>query len=565
MPRVVLGISDNHDASAVLVIDGQVVAAVSEERLDRKKNSGAFPARSIDCVLSLGGVAAADVDTIALGTAFTPSALLRLLRNQHQRLKDEASQFSYLLHLYILYQSSLRRLGLTSLERFLCKPLLRRDLSRWRFRARLAFVDHHTAHAASAALTAPFDPALVLTLDAMGDGASVTVHRAEGGRLTPLFWQSGLAATNTYYSRVTEYLGFTPMRHEGKVTGLAAFCKAPEALVEHFASSMRFVGPGFTTTNYVRPSSIHDPFYRELGRYNREEIAAAAQVNLERQIGAFVAYWCEKTGLSDIAVAGGKFANVKLNQRLHEMKQVRSIFVYPHMTDGGLAAGAAMMLGGAERGPMPTPYLGPDIAEADAAQALRAAGLPLERPGDMAETVAELLADGQVVARAAGRLEWGPRALGNRSILYRPDDPSVNHWLNQRLRRTEFMPFAPSTRFEEARQCYEHVEGAEEAARFMTVCLPCTPWMVERCAGVVHVDGTARPQIVRAEENPDYHAILTAFARRSGVGTVINTSFNMHEEPIVATAAAAVKGWRDADLDALVLGPFLVRRDERRE
>jgi carbamoyltransferase len=146
--------------------------------------------------------------------------------------------------------------------------------------------------------------------------------------------------------------------------------------------------------------------------------------------------------------------------------------------------------------------------------------------------------------------------------LYRPDDRSVNDWLNQRLRRTEFMPFAPSTRAEEARQCYEEMDGAEEAARFMTICLPCTPRMVERCAGVVHVDGTARPQIVRPEENPEYYSILSAFARRTGVGTVINTSFNMHEEPIVATAADAVKGWRDANLDALVLGPFLVLRDQ---
>ncbi len=557
-PRVVLGISDNHDASAVLLVDGQVVAAVSEERLDRVKNSGAFPARSIDCVLRLAGVDPRDVDAIALGTAFTPSALLRLLRNQHQRIKAEASQFTYLLHLYILYQSTLRRLRLAGIERALCKPLIRRALAPWRFRAPLVSVDHHTAHAASAALTAPFDPALVFTIDAMGDGASLTVHRADGGRLTPLFWQSGCASPNTYYARVTEYLGFTAMRHEGKVTGLAAYGAAPEALVEHFASSMRFVGPGFTTTDYVRPSSIDGAFYRELRRYSREEVAAAAQTNLERQVLAFVAYWCEKTGLEDIALAGGKFANVKLNQRLHEMPQVRSVHVYPHMSDGGLAAGAAMLVGRVPRATIATPYLGPDISDADAAAALGAAGLRYHRPTAMADAVAQLLAEGKVVARATGRLEWGPRALGNRSILFLPNDRSVNDWLNKRLRRTEFMPFAPSTRIEEAQRCYEHLDGAEEPSRFMTICLPCTPWIAERCAGVVH--GTARPQLVRAEDNPDFHAILTAVAQRTGVGTVINTSFNMHEEPMVASAADAVKAWRDARLEALVLGPFLAVR-----
>jgi carbamoyltransferase len=332
-------------------------------------------------------------------------------------------------------------------------------------------------------------------------------------------------------------------------------------LVEHFASEMRFIGPGFTTTDYVRPSSIDSAFYRELRRYSREQVAAAAQVNLERQVLAFVAYWCEKTGLRDIALAGGKFANVKLNQRLHEMTQVRSVHVYPHMSDGGLAAGAAMLVGRAQRATIPTLYLGPDISEAQAASALTGAGLPFDRPTAMAETVAQLLAEGKVVARATGRLEWGPRALGNRSILFLPNDRSVNDWLNKRLRRTEFMPFAPSTQIEDARRCYEHLDGAEEPSRFMTICLPCTPWMAEHCAGVVHVDGTARPQLVRAEDNPDFHAILSAVARRTGVGTVINTSFNMHEEPMVASAEDAIKAWQDAGLDALVLGPFLVVRN----
>jgi carbamoyltransferase len=557
----VLGIADNHDAGATLVVDGRVVAAVSEERLDRVKNSGAFPARAIDAVLRLGGVRPDEVECIALGTAFTPAAPLRLLRDFHHRLKDDASQFTYLLHLYILYQVALQRLGLTGLETALSRPILRRDLAKWRFKAPLRFIDHHTAHASSAALTSPFDPALVITLDAMGDGTSVTVHRAEGGRLTPLFRQSGRAAVNTYYSRVTEYLGFKPLRHEGKITGLAAYAPAPPKLVAHFASMLRFVGPGFTTTDYLRPARIDDPFYLELGRYTREEIAAALQRNLEDQVCAFVAHWVRQTGIRDVALAGGTVANVKLNQRIHQAEGVRSIHVYPHMSDGGLPAGAAMLVAGLEPGPLPSPYLGPDITEIDARTALAAAGLRFERPDDMAGEVAALLAEGKVIARAAGRLEWGPRALGNRSILYRPDDRSVNDWLNKHLRRTEFMPFAPSTPIEEADRCYAGLDGARDAARFMTVCFDCTPWFAARCPGVVHVDNTARPQLVRLEDNPEYHAILTAFAHLTGAGTVINTSFNMHEEPIVASAEDAVRAWIDAGLDALVLGPYMARRD----
>lgn len=559
-PSVVLGLADNHDAGATLVVNGQVVAAISEERLDRVKNSGAFPSMAIDEVLRLGGISPNEVDCIAIGTAFTPAAPLRLLRGLHHRIKDDASQFSYLFHLYILYQVALRNLKLTHLDTALSTPILRRSLAPWKFRAPIRFVDHHTSHATTAALTAPLDPALVFTLDSMGDGSSVTVHKSENGQLTPLFRQSGLASVNTYYSRVTEYLGFKPGRHEGKITGLAAYAPAPKSLLEHFATQMRFIGPGFTTTNYFRPASLDDPFYRELQGYTQEEVAAALQRNLETQICSFVAWWIRRTGINDIALAGGVFANVKLNQRIHETEGVRSIHVYPHMSDGGLSAGAAMLVGGTTPGPMSTAYLGPDITDTAALDALTAAGLNIERPGDMATEVAELLASGKVVARAAGRLEWGPRALGNRSILYQPNDRSVNDWLNKHLKRTEFMPFAPSTRIEEAAQCYLNLAGAEDAARFMTVCFECTPWMIERCSGVVHVDNTARPQLVSPQDNPEYHAILTAFGRLTGVGTVINTSFNMHEEPIVSSAEDAVKAYLDADLDALVLGPYLTRK-----
>ncbi len=556
-PRIVLGIADNHDAGAALVVDGVVVAAVSEERLNRTKHSGAFPALSIAEVLRLGGVRPRDIACVAVGTAYTPAAALRAARRWHRHLKAGASQFSYLLHLYIVYQVLIRRFGLEWVEKFASWPVLRRELTRVGLRAPIVFVDHHLAHAASAGLSAPFDPALVVTIDAMGDGTSVAVHGCRGGRLDPVYRQSGLSSINTYYSRITEFLGFKPLRHEGKITGLAAYAEAPRELVCLCEDALRFDGPGFSLHNYVLPDHVGDRFYRELGRYTRDEIAAAAQRNLEAQVGAFVSYWVHRTGLRDVALAGGLFANVKLNQRIHELPSVGSVFVYPHMSDGGLAAGAAMKVAASPPGAMPTAYLGPDIPEDEAKAALAGGGLAYQRPRDLEARVARLLVEGKVVARAAGRLEWGPRALGNRSILYRADDPSVNDWLNRRLHRTEFMPFAPATLAEDARECYLELAGAEEAARFMTICFSCTPWMARRCPGVVHVDGTARPQLVRVQDNPAFHRILVAYKRMTGVGTVVNTSFNMHEEPIVATAADAVRGYQEAGLDALVLGPFL--------
>jgi carbamoyltransferase len=173
--------------------------------------------------------------------------------------------------------------------------------------------------------------------------------------------------------------------------------------------------------------------------------------------------------------------------------------------------------------------------------------------------IAALLADGYVVARFNGRMEYGPRALGNRSILYQPTDPSVNDWLNQNLVRTEYMPFAPSTLAEYADQCFIGVDGAFDTARFMTITFDCTEWMKEHCPGVVHVDGTARPQLVRKEDNSSYHQIIQEFYHLTGLPAIINTSFNMHEEPIVCTPSDAIRSFQLGHLDYLALGPFVIK------
>lgn len=246
--------------------------------------------------------------------------------------------------------------------------------------------------------------------------------------------------------------------------------------------------------------------------------------------------------------------------------------VHPAMSDAGLAVGAALW--GWERAtlaegrvpkpiPLPNAFLGPEYSEGEMVAALSAAGLRFERPGDIHETIAEALAQGRVVARFTGRLEYGPRALGNRSILYRADDPSVNGWLNRRLARTEFMPFAPAVAWEWRDRLFRDVAGAEGAAQYMTVTFGCTPEMRERGAAAVHVDGTARPQLVRREANPALYATLTAYGRRTGFPCVVNTSFNLHEEPIVCTPGDAVRAFLQADLDLLAMGPFVAARPER--
>ncbi|RME24229.1 MAG: hypothetical protein D6798_11675 [Deltaproteobacteria bacterium] len=560
---IVLGIADNHDSGAAVAVHGRIAAAVNQERVDRQKASGAFPWGAIDEALDIAGVKARDVERIVVGTAFTPSALLRAFPAEHHRARSQG-QFSPLLHAYVVYQSLLKGSGLYTLEVDACRSLLRRRLHARPFSSAnldnggLIMMDHHQAHAEGAYRTQPHEDCLVITVDAMGDGTTATVSSGAGGRLARVWRQSGLAAVNSFYSRITELLGFIPNRHEGKVTGLAAYAEPPPPLVAHMRQRLRFVGPGFSTVPLTRVEHPDDPFWSEIRRWSREEIAAAAQRVLEDAVVAFVRYWIERSGQRHLAVAGGVFANVKLNQRIAELDEVQDLWVMPHMGDGGLAVGAVLGNIGAEPRALPHAWLGTDPDERECAAALSLAELPRTRPPDRVQRAAALLAQGKVLARCAGGMEWGPRALGNRSVFASAANPSINDTLNARLQRSEFMPFAPIVRAEDADRWFVGLDKAARAAHFMTVCFDVTPEFARRCPAAVHVDGTARPQLVSADENPDVHALLTAYGERTGVPVLINTSFNMHEEPIVRTAQDAVRAFRTAGLDALWLGPYLV-------
>jgi carbamoyltransferase len=297
------------------------------------------------------------------------------------------------------------------------------------------------------------------------------------------------------------------------------------------------------------------------------DISAAFQTVLEEtQMATFGANLAlsgrQKTA---VCLSGGTFANVKLNQRFLEHAGVDSVFVIPPMPDEGQPLGAA--IGSLQRHDrshwrpdrLPDVFLGPDFTEPQMEAAIKQANLTYTRPKDMEATVAELLHQGRIVARFAGRMEYGPRALGNRSILAQPTDPAVNDWLNKRLKRTEFMPFAPSVLDTAVDKLFTGpFRKGLYSAEFMTITFDCTPWMRQHCPAVVHVDGTARPQIVTPTSNPSYYRIIQEYEKRSGLPVVINTSFNMHEEPIVCTPADAVRSFTQGHLDVLALGPFLV-------
>lgn len=602
---IILGLSPlDKDATVSLMVDGKLTWAIGEERLSRQKMHSGFPYLALQMVLDRAGITARDIDHVvyAFQDCDTETSLMRRNVESDFRLNRTPPSRS----LRSLVQAAMPKVpvrdqaipGLRNPNQRMEKPWYKRlayhlatgegSLAAWinarqfntwletatddhrRFQNellagldhfgltdKLTRVEHHLTHVANAYYCSGFDQALVVTIDAYGSGLSGTVsiaNRDEGiRRLAEIETPYSLGV---FYETVTSALGFRPDRHAGKIVGLAAYGD-PGILGDVLRSLFEWDGGRFRMR---RSSDLY------LGRYlasqfPKIDVAAAYQTVLEEVVVRHVSAFVQETNSDTIVLSGGVTANVKLNQRIHEIPGVKHIYIHPNMGDGGCGTGAAL-LATVSKGIQPqrleTCYLGPDYSEAELESALSTAGLEYQRYDDIETEIARLIADNRVVARFHGRMEYGPRALGNRSILYPAKDPAVNQWLNERLGRTEFMPFAPATLFEAREKCYLHMDGAEFTSLFMTITFDCTQWMRENCPAAVHIDGTARPQLVTSESNPSYYRILQQYEKLTGIPSVINTSFNMHEEPIVCSPQDAIRAFLLGKLDYLALGPLLV-------
>ncbi len=559
----ILGVAFLADASAAILRDGRLICAVSEERLNRIKLWNGVPHASIQKALELAGLRLEDIDLIATHGLAQPAPDPEPFAEKERAILNAglppAQQEAQLAHLRSRLAHEQMVLG-TRTPGYLAEI---RALGR-----PVRVVGHHEAHVASAYYGSGWSDCLVLTADGWGEDGSSTLWHGSKGRLTLLARSYTFDSLGYFYGSITKALGFVPHRHEGKVLGLAAYCQRPtsyrtiRSMIDYDPQAKRFIGRmerGLYVPRFENPALKE--FVR---RFPREDVAAAAQHSLEEVVCGCVSML---DGLSPrLALAGGIFANVKLNQRILELENVDEIFVFPNMGDGGLSVGAAWLVYAREAGQPPEPlrtlYLGPEPSEEEIASVLAQSGLSYQHVPNIEERIAELLAHGHVVARCSGRMEFGPRALGNRSILYQATDPSVNDWLNGRLHRSEFMPFAPATLAEHAPACYIGFDGARKAASYMTITFSCTPTMRREAPAAVHVDGTARPQVIFAQEAPEFHRILTAYSQRTGLSSVINTSFNMHEEPIACTTHDALRAFRAARLPYLALDHFLVEVED---
>ena len=576
----ILGIHvDFHDTGAVILDNGKIIAAVNEERLSRIKFDGSIPLLSMASVLEMAHLEKKDIDLIAFSGP----------RPGFEKYKaywyDRAHRAWYTKGSIIFnafkirpwkesFHQILRMLGVNSIKE--SKRVssgvsdIIRDFQANGFKGEVKFFDHDLCHAAGAYFTSSFDKGLVAIIEGSSFKNASSFWWAEDGKLKKIHELPLPHSIGRYYETVTAILGFNTKRHAGKITGLAGFGDPKKAY--HLVSPLLIIeGINVTVSPEIYKMQESYRIDKKLPKifsgFSREDIAAAFQKRMEDVVLELISKLLKSYPTDTLMLSGGVTANVKLNMEILTISGIKNIFVHPGMSDAGQALGAALLLNQEKNSQfkpfrLDSVYFGPEFSDLEIKKVLDASGLTYTRPENLPEEVGKLLSENKVVGLFQGRMEYGPRALGNRSILYPATDKSVNDWLNKQLNRTEFMPFAPVTLAERATDCYkeEEVTKGKEALRFMTLAVHVTPYMKEKMPAAVHIDDTARPQLIDEKTNPLYYNILKEYEKITGLPSLVNTSFNMHEEPIVCRPEEAIEAFEASKLDVLVLAPFLIKR-----
>jgi carbamoyltransferase len=595
----VLGITDSHCATAALLVDGRVTACVSEERFTRKKNEGGYPRRSAEYCLGFLPNGAADLDAVALAgrEAMDPAWFDLLTRDEayideyFEVPREPADWPRPLFPAFGRGRRARKRKRSTSPDGRISAAASHLGVSPGLIRP----VDHHLCHAAAAFYASPFTgkEALVLTNDNAGDGLCASVNIAGGDGIRRLSAsRSAHGSLGSFYSLVTVYLGMRQLEHEYKVMGMAPYAPAHERgkAQKIFEEMMEFVPAGLDEGSRFRWKVRKRRFAHmmmKLARMRFDWVAGAAQDFLEEMLESWVREGlriaagtnhtgektAEETASRPVALSGGIFMNVKANRRIAELPEISDLFVMPSCGDESNAIGAAYQIYFEQKSqtnpeggftPLDHLYLGPEFSSREIEEALRRAGASdrntVCRPSDVETRAAELLVQDGVVARMAGRMEFGARALGNRSILADPRDYRVVAHINKMIKSRDFwMPFAPTVLAGRAAEYLKNPKGL--SSPFMMLAFDTTPEGRGALPAATHpYDFTARPQILREKDNPPYHRLIRSFEERTGVGAVLNTSFNLHGDPIVCSPDEALETFERSELPHLILGDFLISK-----
>ncbi len=561
----VLGIHTGHDSSAALIVDGKIVADVAEERFSRIKHDAGLPLRSIDYCLKSQKLTMAEIDLIAVPASGTVPSL-----NYVFDLKGERRE-----------ALPRRQEVMETLREWLKRPGLKPPLYFKHFPARettpIIHVNHHLAHAASAYYTSGTrEKQLLVTIDGIGDNISCAIWRGDKGKIELLKSWGGEASIGWFYSNVTEALGWWHGDGEGKTMGLAPYgddtkCRGVldafypkfsggELVEAHdFGRSFSWHERGAIQWHLDEAYAIHDL----VQKHGRENIAAEAQRALEEQVKALVYPWMEREQCRNLSCSGGVFLNVKLNQRIWDDRKVGRQHIYPNPGDSGLAVGAALYAyyQANPNAPIHTIqdlYWGPEFSAAEIEAILKARNLTYKRVDNVEEFTAKKLAENKIVSWLQGRMESGPRALGNRSILMSANRPENKDVINARVKfREAFRPFCPSLLWEKR---HEYLQNARDEF-FMITSFTAQPDKWDKVPAVVHADRTLRPQTVNQDFNRRFWNLINEFGKQTGEYLLLNTSFNIMGEPIVCHPREAIRCFYDNGLDVLVMDNFVLEKN----
>ena len=570
-----IGINLGHNSSAVLISDGEQVLRLEEEKIAQVKGFYGFPRQSIDYIIQ--HVDASKNVQVVIGH----KAIYEIFQSHRLIVKfcGLASRFEFIFYFFDLMKFIFPSFKVL---RFSTKIHLEYNLKKKSeiFNS-IKYCDHHEAQEFSATYDSGYKECTVITLDGKGDSFSGKTFDYSEGELSLIKSNPDIGSYGLVYSAATKALGFKMLRHEGKITGLAAYGDPSkiESLIhvrfEYLKKNIPTKNTKLKKSNFREKISERflDPDLKLYGRLidswvlffsefkgmgiSNEDVAAGVQSFLEKSVLNEIESLRKNNQLRDqIALAGGVFANVKLNQRIWETGYFSGLFVQPAMDDAGTALGAAAsVLEGMNENQRlgQVVYLGRLKEDSGLKDEQRHFQIMNVTSGNVSLTCAKLIGEGKIVGVYNGRTEWGPRALGNRSIIASAFLPHVPSLLNQRLKRNDFMPFAPIIRDIDAERVFENYSKDLVAAKFMTVTLDVNSEFKRLIPSVVHLDGTARPQVLCREDNPAMYAILDGIAQESGIGIALNTSFNMHELPILDTLEVALHNLSIGAIDFLMV------------
>lgn len=573
----ILGLNEALGASAAILKNGKITAAASEERFSRIKNCWGFPKQAISFCIDVTGIKTSNIDCVVLSYKDPYPHFVQnraeerreLAPNMLRRLRNTAPMVEYYMPFlnritdlgrqiyYHQYYPHLKRLQYEEISRMLHIPI-----------NKIVSVDHHEIHAYTAYYANPFwsaNPTLVLTCDGAGDDISATIYIVRKGNFKRIAHTPHIYSLGLFYAAITGHLGLKAHEDEYKVMGLASYVRKDDVtkLLKVFEKLMWVDGLTFKSSVPARQYGL---FLKEkLTGYRFDHIAAAAQIYFEAQLVSWVNNSINETGIKQIACGGGVFLNVKANSKLLARIKTKNIFFMPSPGDDTNAIGAAYygykLLSSQLPQTLSSLYLGPEYTESEIMKALiKYQELKIDKPENINLEVAKLLAKGEVVARFAGRMEFGVRALGNRSIMADPRNRDVVENLNKMIKMRDFwMPFAPTILAETADKYLVNAHKIE--APYMIMAFDTKEAGKRDLAAALHpYDKSVRPQILSKYDNPEFYDLISHFMKLTGVGALLNTSFNIHGEPIVESPQDAIYVLRKSSLRYLSLNNFLVHK-----